>query len=515
VIVTGDDEIVGVVRGHAPAAGVGSLTFTPLAAIDVLPAEKAAEFWVRMGVADPHALPVLPTPKSAAARVIVVGQIPAPPPGFVRRSAVDRLGGRLDDAPVAVVCALTGMRGVGKTHVAAAYARSWIETGRGLVGWVNAETLDVAVGDLARIADAVGVADPDGDSTKSTRRLLDHLATRSGESLLVFDNATDPDALRDYLPTLGRARVVITTTDTAFSEFGDIVDVEQFTRPESGHYLAERTGIDDAAGADLLAEELGDLPVALAAAASTIRQRRYRDYSRYLHQLRSYPVEEALRRPAGQDYQRSTAAALALSIEGLTHDDPTGMAGRLIGIMSVLSPDGVRIDLLQALGDNGNPGSYVVDEAIQRATRHFLLSWSVHDEALIMHRLTARVVRERAAAAGTLGELVAGALTLLESSLFDDSQAWARRDFGAHLVAQIEALWETAADVPDTDIAERALRLRAGLGPQLNFTVISNRSDVVRSARPTDTGGAERNRARSAGCCPAVHSHANECHSPG
>ena len=67
-------------------------------------------------------------------------------------------------ATVAVVCALTGMRGVGKTQVAAAYARSWMEAGRGLVGWVNAETLDVAVADLARIAEAVGVADPDGDS---------------------------------------------------------------------------------------------------------------------------------------------------------------------------------------------------------------------------------------------------------------------------------------------------------------------------------------------------------------
>ena len=65
VIVTRDGEILGVVRGHAPAAGVGSLTFTPLAAIDVLPAEKAAEFWGLVGVADPHALPVLPTPEMA------------------------------------------------------------------------------------------------------------------------------------------------------------------------------------------------------------------------------------------------------------------------------------------------------------------------------------------------------------------------------------------------------------------------------------------------------------------
>ena len=104
---------------------------------------------------------------------------------------------------MAVVCALTGMRGVGKTHVAAAYARSWIEAGRGLVGWVNAETLDVAVADLARIAEAVGVADPEGDSTTSARRLRRASGDPSRESLLVFDNAADPDGLRHYLPTAG------------------------------------------------------------------------------------------------------------------------------------------------------------------------------------------------------------------------------------------------------------------------------------------------------------------------
>jgi hypothetical protein len=86
VIVTGDDQIVGVVRGHAPAAGVGALTFTPLAAIDVLPPETAGGFWRLVGVEDQHALPVLPIPEMAARR-----------PGFVHRDVVELLRA-LDDA---------------------------------------------------------------------------------------------------------------------------------------------------------------------------------------------------------------------------------------------------------------------------------------------------------------------------------------------------------------------------------------------------------------------------------
>ena len=155
---------------------------------------------------------------------------------------------------------------------------------------------------------------------------------------------------------------MITTTDTAFTEFGDVVDIEQFARPESLQYLAERTGIDDAAGADSCSPtRLGDLPLALAAAASTIRQRRYRDYSRYLEQLRAYPIEEVLRRPAGQDYRRSTAAALMLSIDSLAHDDPTGMASRLIGDhVGALPRRGPHRPAPRqwTLPDNGDAGSY-------------------------------------------------------------------------------------------------------------------------------------------------------------
>ena len=103
------------------------------------------------------------------------------------------------------------------------------------------------------------------------------------------------------------------------------------------------------------------------------------------------------------------------------------------------------------------PTRTLVDDAIERCTRHSLLSWSVLEDALIMHRLTARVVRERAAGTGTLDELVTGALTLLESCLFDESQAWAtarpRRSPGCPDRGAVGDRREE----PDTDIAVRAV----------------------------------------------------------
>lgn len=72
VIVAGS-RIIGVVRGHAPAAGVGSLTFTPLAAIDLLPKQTIEGLWGCLGVADPAVVPVLPLLDVAAPDAVVGG----------------------------------------------------------------------------------------------------------------------------------------------------------------------------------------------------------------------------------------------------------------------------------------------------------------------------------------------------------------------------------------------------------------------------------------------------------
>ena len=204
---------------------------------------------------------------------VVVGEIPREPAAFVARGTVDRLASAAGSGEVAVLCAVTGLRGVGKTQVAAAYARQRVAEGWGLVGWVNAESRDVLLAGLARVAAAAGVADPEGDSAESARRLREHLQTRTSPGLLVFDNAADPDGLRPFLPATGSMQIVVTSTDRAFAGMGVPVDVSVFTRPESVGYLAARTGLADDADADAVAAELGDLPLGPRAGSGHDRRR--------------------------------------------------------------------------------------------------------------------------------------------------------------------------------------------------------------------------------------------------
>ena len=93
---------------------------------------------------------------------MVAGEIPREPAAFVARETVNRLVAAAGEDQVAVVCAVTGLRGVGKTQIAAAYARARVGEGWGLVGWVNAETRDVLLDGLNRVAEGLGVADPGG-----------------------------------------------------------------------------------------------------------------------------------------------------------------------------------------------------------------------------------------------------------------------------------------------------------------------------------------------------------------
>lgn len=277
---------------------------------------------------------------------VVVGELPGAPLSFQERPELGELAEAFAAGHrVAVVCAVTGARGVGKTQLAAAYARQQAAAGCPLVAWVSAETTDELVADLAEVARAVGVADPEGDSITSARRLRDYLQTRQDQALLVIDNAVDADAVRRFVPVTGCTEVIVTSTDHALAQLGTAVDVSVFDRDQSLTYLHARTGLDDREGADRFAEELGDLPLALAQAASIIRLQRI-SYSDYLTRLRSMPVTDVLTRPRGDPYPKGAAETILLSLQAAQDTDKSGLTTRLLAAIAVLSPTGVHRALL-------------------------------------------------------------------------------------------------------------------------------------------------------------------------
>lgn len=421
---------------------------------------------------------------------LVIGQVPREPLGFVARDLIDTLAVAAATGRVAVICAVTGLRGVGKTQLAAAYARRRIADGWRLVGWINAETRQSMVTGLAAVAGRLGVADPRGDSEKSASRLRDELQSRAGEGLLVLDNALSPEEVAPFLLANGATQVVITSTNQAFAQLGVAVDVSVFTREESVRYLCDRTGLTDVAGAAAIAAELGDLPLALAQAATVLSNQRL-SCQEYLERLRTVPTGHVLRGIRGL-YPQGVAAALLDSVriaeavedaeaggidktgEAAGAGVPDDMVSRLLRVMAVLSPAGVRRNLLAGLADlavqagkdsqaDSPARPYAVDEAAERCVAWSLLTWSASGEELIMHRLLARTLRERDQEEGRWQRTVGETLDLLEPSLFPEPQALERRAEGSQLVAHVDAAWVAAmgtATVSRLLVLRRLLRAR-------------------------------------------------------
>jgi hypothetical protein len=87
--------------------------------------------------------------------------------------------------------------------------------------------------------------------------------------LLVFDNAQTPADLHGMLPGEG-GHVLITSRNRRWSRMAVQLDLEKFTRVESVAFVGTRARRDEPDAAAELAEELGDLPLALAQAAAYI-----------------------------------------------------------------------------------------------------------------------------------------------------------------------------------------------------------------------------------------------------
>ena len=398
---------------------------------------------------------------------VVAGNVPQEPPAFQpREDLMAQL--RAHGPGVSVVRAVTGMRGVGKTQLAAAYARECINAGWRLVAWVNAEDTASLLAGLEVAANGLGIDKP-GTALEVIGAEVRNRVEADGERcLIVYDNVTDPGTLGPYLPSAGKSQVVVTSTQESALALGRPTQVAVFSQTESLAFLTERARLTELNGAKALAEELGHLPLALAQAAAVIRTR-HLGYQVYLARLRSYPTQQYLPAVKGDPYPRGVAESILLSIDTVATTDDTGLCADLLGVISLLSPDGVSRDLLylgEAEGVFG-VGPETIDEALASLADASLLTFGGEDESnptVTAHRLVMRVTRERAAVDTALLSLGAKACALLAAEASMLGEPWRRREAARYHVQQVIALNEClapAASAGDKRLIDALLIRRA------------------------------------------------------
>jgi tetratricopeptide (TPR) repeat protein len=220
------------------------------------------DFITRRGAPDSAAFP---------GKVAAVSNIPIRvPTHFIGRDdalvAIEAALGRYEGR--VAITALHGLRGVGKTTLAAAYA----ERHRGdyrATWWIRAQSEPTMRADLVALGVRLGWVGGDDKEEPALAAVMERLRHEGEGILLIFDNAIGADALKPYLPRGGSARVLVTSNAHAWRGVADPVEIRLWPKEIGADYLVARTGRDsERAAGEALSEALGGLPLAHEQAAA-------------------------------------------------------------------------------------------------------------------------------------------------------------------------------------------------------------------------------------------------------
>lgn len=355
-----------------------------------------------------------------------VGVIPRRAECFQRRELYSRLEGLdFDERPSSSSQVLIGMGGVGKTQLAAAYARhAWQGELRVLV-WVTASSRSAIVEAYAAAAVRLELADG-ADLNQAAQEFLVWTETTEDSWLVIIDDVRNPSDIRNLLPSNSSSgKVVITTRRRDAALIGGerrIIEVGLFERSEANAYLRARLGNlnSDDGEIDALALDLGYLPLALAQAAAFILDQdvdlpRYRRLfaERLLEQV--VPETEAL----PDNHERIVAATWDLSVEQADQVRPAGIAKPLLQLTSLLDSNGIPSAVLASrpaleyiascVSDSSDfdwrLAEEQVDETLRVLHRFSLISHdrSAEFQEVRVHQLVQRATREGLARESELG----------------------------------------------------------------------------------------------------------------
>jgi tetratricopeptide (TPR) repeat protein len=339
------------------------------------------------------------------------------------------------------VVALHGLRGVGKTTLAAAYADRHRAEYRA-TWWIRAQTPEGMRADLVALGLRLGWVAADAAEDAALARVLERLANEGQGILLIYDNALDAASLRPFLPKGGEARVLVTSNTHAWRGLASPVEIRLWPKEIGADYFLARTGREERDAAEQLSDALGGLPLAHEQAAAYC-ERLSVSLSDYLKRFSAQPerlLDDARHAPADYHDGLTVAKTFGLAIAEAAKLHPA--AGALLAHAAILPPEPIPLFLFrdghEALDEPLKSGLAAdgFDEALAALASFALIErQSVTDErdpAILtecfrLHRLVRQVADANdSGRSGRAKALIRALKHIYPPDAFDQPQQWSR-----------------------------------------------------------------------------------------
>ncbi|MFD3579100.1 FxSxx-COOH system tetratricopeptide repeat protein [Streptomyces sp. NPDC058644] len=341
-------------------------------------------------------------PRHAPSSPAVWENIPPRNPNFTgRERLLGELAERLDCGGTAAVLpeAMYGLGGIGKSQLAVEYVYVH-QSSYDLICWIPSERTSGIINGLAQLAPRLGISHG-SDASTTVPAVLD--ALRRGDPysrwLLVFDNAENTETLAPFLPNSRLGAVLITSRNPHWDNVARCLEVDVFERGESIKLLNKRGPELTEEDADLLADALGDLPLAIEQAAAWRAETGMpvQEYLRLFKEKRS----ELLFESAPYAYQQSIATAWNVSLDHVEQTNPDAI--QLLQVCSYLAPEPIPRHLFSHVHrgsiapqlDAALADPLRLSRAVREIKRYSLARVDLRTDSLQIHRLVQAVLINR------------------------------------------------------------------------------------------------------------------------
>ena len=313
--------------------------------------------------------------------------------------------------------ALFGLGGIGKTQIALEFIyRSRSSYCR--IYWISAATQESLLDGYQRIGKRANVPIAADSKPVEVAEQVVLWLKRTPNWLLVVDNLDDIDVLstrnlgisniiNSLLPEPGPGQHTLITTRNPKADHipAQAKEVQLFKEIDSIALLSSLSGILILPGskeeevAQKIAEELGNLPLAISQAGSYIKEKS-EGFAEYLEHYTRYRSRVNSWIPEGpRPYPHSVATTWMMSFNEIRKNNAT--AAQLFQLLAFFNPDGILIEFLKSgtEGMDDDLKRFVLDdyefkEALSSFETFSLIKWDRQSKNIWIHRLVQAVVKD-------------------------------------------------------------------------------------------------------------------------